>query len=1382
MKRFFSIFCAAVFAWMLHSKDASAQTQTITVQGKGSTFVLNFLAGYTQDRGDALERAAQIWADILVSSVDIEVDVTFTALACSPSSGVLGSAGPNSIERDFPGAPLSNTWYVEAMANAISGVDQNGSSAEVRTFFNASLDDPAEESSCLTGRDWYYGTGTPPPGDISFFDVVLHELAHGLGFLSLANLQTGSLLAGLDDAYVVQLEDRSVGKTLSDANMTDAERQTAGTDDGDLIWTGSGVTSLSSFLSSGTVTGGEVLMYAPTTFRGGSSISHFDRRLSPNELMEPSYNLTTDRRLTRALFEDLGWTLFSEPPEITGQDTLTTTEDTPLELELSDFTVVDPDSNFPADFTLDVRGGTNYTVSGSTVTPSQDFNGEIHVPVTVNDGSSDSSVFTATVTVDPVNDAPVVTAQATVTTPEDTPRSIVPADLVFTDVDNDAGFAVLVEPGDFYTVASSTVTPALNYNGPLIVPVSVTDGDAESEVFELQVEVTPVNDPPVITAAASLQILEDQPLTVAPTALTVEDPDNTFPDDFTVEIDPGTNYLANGDTLTPSRDFNGTLAVSVRVRDGDLSSDPFTVPVEVVAVNDAPVVTGPASLTVAEDGQLPLTLSDLAVTDVDSMASDFTLRVLPGDNYTLAQTTVIPNPDYFGPLQVPVTVSDGIDGSAPFAIQVEVTPEPDPPEVVDQQTLTTLEDTPRVLTLDDLQVREPDGDPLTLTMESGENYTVENAAGTRTATITPAPDYFGTLQIPLAVSDGQFQSETFVADLEVEPVNDPPEVTGQRVLSTSSERALPVRAVDLVIDDPDNLFPDDFTVGVTDGEGYGTDGTSVQPDGGFRGRLTVPITVSDGDLESPPFELEVWVGDPAFDTPVVLEAEGLITPLSRLPVPESLGVLDGPVQVERVGPSWVRPGQRRVVWRERSGNDEALIAQTIRLRPIVSLSPDQTVSEGDPAAFQVWANGPSPDPVSIPFDVAGSAASTDHDLTAGTVRLDAETVSVEVPFDTVSDGGTEDDETIEVQMASGPNLQPDARHTTVITEGPISPRVRVSASAGGTPGLTVRRSDVIELRAAAPAGAELVWLLPDGAEVSGPSVRLNGTALDFELGVAPVWLQATEPTGLTSVRPVTVRVIDELPTLSPDEDADGDGLSDADEGWGDNDLDGLPNLQDAWELPHAMPLGLGEDPPAMAEADPGVRLELGELAVQARRPGAGLPSAEGLEGGPVVDLVATELSDAGRPVRLVVAWPEPFSGGADVLRIDGTSSAPFVSRDGDAIASAPGSDGACPPPFSTQFDPGLTPGHRCLRLTLADGGPNDPDGAADRTLQIRFGVEESLNPGLSAASGGCRCGPRPSAASQAASWLLAGLLLGLPVFRRRAMMARSRTGTGRSVR
>ncbi|MEO1051719.1 MAG: BspA family leucine-rich repeat surface protein [Bacteroidota bacterium] len=102
-----------------------------------------------------------------------------------------------------------------------------------------------------------------------------------------------------------------------------------------------------------------------------------------------------------SVFEDFVLTVnaVNDAPAITGQQPLSTPQNTPIDLGLTDFTVDDIDNNFPTGFTLTISDGPNYTISGNTVIPDTDFVGELTVPVIVNDGLADSPIFDASIDV-----------------------------------------------------------------------------------------------------------------------------------------------------------------------------------------------------------------------------------------------------------------------------------------------------------------------------------------------------------------------------------------------------------------------------------------------------------------------------------------------------------------------------------------------------------------------------------------------------------------------------------------------------------------------------------------------------------------------------------------------------------------------------------------------------------------------------------------------------------------------------------------------------------------------------------------------------------------------------------------------------------------------
>ncbi len=102
-------------------------------------------------------------------------------------------------------------------------------------------------------------------------------------------------------------------------------------------------------------------------------------------------------------------TNINDAPVITGQNPISTDEDVAREIVFTDLNVTDVDNTYPGDFTLAVQNGNNYTRTGNTVTPSQNWYGVLTVPISLSDGDSTKN-YNLSVTVNSVNDPPEFTS------------------------------------------------------------------------------------------------------------------------------------------------------------------------------------------------------------------------------------------------------------------------------------------------------------------------------------------------------------------------------------------------------------------------------------------------------------------------------------------------------------------------------------------------------------------------------------------------------------------------------------------------------------------------------------------------------------------------------------------------------------------------------------------------------------------------------------------------------------------------------------------------------------------------------------------------------------------------------------------------------------
>ena len=542
----------------------------------------------------------------------------------------------------------------------------------------------------------------------------------------------------------------------------------------------------------------------------------------------------------------------NQPPAITGQTELVTNEETAIAVSVSNLTIDDSDSDA---FTLRIADGENYTVDGDKVIPDGNFAGDLTVPVVVNDGFNDSAPFNLTITVQNTNDAPVISGQMPLTTPEGQGIALGIEDLIITDPDNDGASLVLsIVAGNNYSVTGNVITPVPGFNGTLTVPVSVSDGVA-STPFNVAIDVTPVNDVPVITGHDPLSMTEESSITLLIENVTVEDADNTFPTDFTLTVQAGTDYTFSANTVTPAPDFTGTLSVNVVVSDGQSTSEPHAVAISVTPENDPPVITPGQPVSTNEDTPRTITLDDVVIADPDN-TSGFILTVFSGVNYTLDGNTITPDPGYTGPLSVDVQVSDGERVSNILPLPVQVVAVNDRPVITGQVPIETAEDTPVTIQLSHLTVLDPDNtypSGFTLTVSPGTNYSVSGA------TVTPATDFNGTLNVGVAVSDGIESSEVFAFQIQVGNANDAPVITGQASVGTNEESPVTLALSHLSVSDPDNAFPIGFSLLVSPGLNYTVTGTTVTPALNFAGVLTIPVRVNDGVNNSATFDFQLQV-------------------------------------------------------------------------------------------------------------------------------------------------------------------------------------------------------------------------------------------------------------------------------------------------------------------------------------------------------------------------------------------------------------------------------------------------------------------------------------------------------------------------------------------
>jgi hypothetical protein len=187
---------------------------------------------------------------------------------------------------------------------------------------------------------------------------------------------------------------------------------------------------------------------------------------------------------------------------------------------------------------------------------------------------------TFTISVSNVNTAPTITSSEVTAVHEDVAYSYT---VTATDID----------PGDNITLSAPTLpswltfvpasgllsgTPTndqvgTNATADFDVTIRATDNASAFDEQSFTITVTNINDAPEITGQNDVSTDENTPITIELSHLIVTDVDNVYPDDFTLEVQAGNNYNIDGNTITPSNGFVGTLTVPVEISDGEYTDD-----------------------------------------------------------------------------------------------------------------------------------------------------------------------------------------------------------------------------------------------------------------------------------------------------------------------------------------------------------------------------------------------------------------------------------------------------------------------------------------------------------------------------------------------------------------------------------------------------------------------------------------------------------------------------------------------------------------------------------------------------------------------------------------------------------------------------------------
>jgi hypothetical protein len=266
--------------------------------------------GFPAAHEAAFQYAVNLWAASFVADFPIRIEATYAPLG----AGTLGRCSPVLVS-GFAGQPAPNVFYPIAFANQFANCDLDPAGADMQIVINSTA-------------AWYTGTDANPGiGQYDLVSVVLHELGHGFGFVSSAQVDDGvapnecaggtpgaGCFGALPFYFDTFIEDVLGQRLTNPAAYTPASVGLGGAMvSGNLYWDGPNAVAANGGL--------RPRLYAPTPFAAGSSIAHLDEAAYPagdaRSLMTPALGLAeaihVPGAVLLAMFEDMGWTLADAP-------------------------------------------------------------------------------------------------------------------------------------------------------------------------------------------------------------------------------------------------------------------------------------------------------------------------------------------------------------------------------------------------------------------------------------------------------------------------------------------------------------------------------------------------------------------------------------------------------------------------------------------------------------------------------------------------------------------------------------------------------------------------------------------------------------------------------------------------------------------------------------------------------------------------------------------------------------------------------------------------------------------------------------------------------------------------------------------------------------
>ncbi|MBU1201180.1 MAG: tandem-95 repeat protein [Nanoarchaeota archaeon] len=521
------------------------------------------------------------------------------------------------------------------------------------------------------------------------------------------------------------------------------------------------------------------------------------------------------------------------------------------------------------------------SVVGNTViyTSALNYFGADSFTYKCSDQFSSSNNALVSITINPVDDAPVVLDIPNQTINEGQSFSSFDLDTYLIEVDGDAIVWTYSGNTDLTVNVNSqnvvTITPpSNNWNGAETITFTATDVtpaglfDSDSAVFS----VVSQNDNPVWTSnIPSVTLDEDFPVfthVVDLSALVFDADGDVLSFSVVNENTAQVNCEVVGSVLKlySVLNWNGVASCSVRVSDGNGGTADNTFAITVNPVNDAPVVSDIPDQTVNE-GQTFTTINlDNYVSDVDNLDSEMTWTYVGNTDLIVSispsrvATISVPNANWFGFETITFTASDPGSLSDSDSAVFSVVSQNDNPVWTSSIPSVTLDEDFGVFThVVDLSalVFDADGDVLSFSVVNENTAQVNCEVVGNTLKLHSVLNWNGVASCSVRVSDGNGGTADNTFAITVNPVNDAPIMQLIPDMNATENSTFTYQVVCSDVDGDPITYSDNtnlFNINPTSGL------ISFTPTVSDGGAHTITISCSDGVVSvSDPFTLTVYL-------------------------------------------------------------------------------------------------------------------------------------------------------------------------------------------------------------------------------------------------------------------------------------------------------------------------------------------------------------------------------------------------------------------------------------------------------------------------------------------------------------------------------------------